>query len=365
MFTASIFRKRSIAGKAAQWLMASTLLWACIAPAVAQDGSIAILPAVSHPVRVGVAIFLNDVSEINEVAGTYKASFDVRYRWHDPTLAYSVKEVGADRQQFGNEQMVAKLRTIWTPHLTIANQNGSPMRTEGGLFIYADGTVELVQRIKAVLDSKYRLNAFPFDTQALSVRVLSTRYTSNQVALVQDQTDINASGIKEAMAMVGWKSKRLDFEASSSIGWSGESYPALEAKVIIKRLPWDSLFAILTPFLLTLVVPCIMTLYVKTDITPRLTLWGGSILALVALNFTFSVRYPALDSGSLVLQLVTIGFGFQLLMIGLCSTLFNPSVADRWASKILQTEMINFLQWAIPVGFVGLVLTRSMLTAFS
>jgi len=341
------------------------LVWACIAPAMAQDDSIAIPPGVSLPVRVGVAIFLNSATKINEVTGTYEASFDVRYRWRDPTLAYSVKEVGADRQQFGNEQMTAKLRKIWNPRLTIANQNGTPLRTEGGLFIYADGTVEHIQRVKAALDSKYRLNAFPFDTQALSVRVLSTRYTGNQVALVQDQNDINASGIKETIAMSGWTPKRMEFESSSNIGWSGEAYPELEAKVVIKRLPWSYLLAILTPFLLTLLVPTIMTLYIKADITPRLTLWGGSILALVALNFTFSVRYPALGSESLVQQLITIGFGFQLLMIGVCSTLFNPVVADRWASKVVQTEVINFLRWAVPVGFFGLVITRSMLTAFS
>lgn len=332
---------------------------------MAQDEAVAMPPGVSLPVRVGVAVFLNSATKINEVAGTYEASFDVRYRWRDPTLAYSVKEVGADRQQFGNEQMTAKLRKIWSPRLTIANQNGSALRTEGGLFIYADGTVEQIQRIKAVLDTKYRLNAFPFDTQALSVRVLSTRYTGNQVALVQDQSDINASGIKETIAISGWTARRMEFEASSNVGWSGESFPELEAKVFIKRLPSGYLLAILTPFLLTLLVPSIMTLFIKADIAPRLTLWGGSILALVALNFTFSVRYPALGSESLVQQLITIGFGFQLLMIGVCATLFNPVVADRWVSKVVQAEMITFLRWAVPVGFVGLVITRSMLTAFS
>ena len=38
-------------------------------------------------------------------------------------------------------QMTAKLRKIWSPRLTIANQNRNVLRTEGGSFICADGTV--------------------------------------------------------------------------------------------------------------------------------------------------------------------------------------------------------------------------------
>ena len=333
--------------------------------ALAQDDVLAMPAGAALPLRVGVAVFLNDAGKINEQTGTFEASIDVRFRWRDPTLVFDAKAAGADRQEFSNEQMTAKLRKIWSPRLTIANQIGNVLRTEGGLFIYADGTVEHIQRMRMLLDNKYRLAAFPFDTQGLGVRILSTRYTVNQIALTQDQSDINASGIRETIAIAGWVPKRIEFSSTRNRGWSGDSHPEIEAKVLIQRQPWGHLFSIFTPFLLILLVPTIMTLYVKADVAPRMTLWGASILALIALNFTFSVRYPALGSDSLVQDVITIGFAFQLLLICLTVTLMNPQVADRMLSKAVQVELIGFLRWTLPVGFFGLIVTRSMLTAFT
>ena len=332
---------------------------------MAQEENQTMPGSVPLPLRVGVAVFLNDATKISEQAGTFEASIDVRFRWRDPSLAFNAKAAGADRQEFSNEMMAAKLRKIWSPRLTIANQNGNLLRAEGGLFIYADGTVEHIQRLKAVLDTKYRLAAFPFDTQALSVRIISSRYTMNQVALVQEQGDINASGIRETMTITGWTAKRIEFSSSRSRGWNGDSYPELEAKVYIQRQPFSHLFALLTPFVLLLLVPSVMTLYVKADVAPRMTLWGASILALIALSFTFSVRYPALGSESLVQQVISIGFGFQLFMICLTVTLMNPQVSDRMFSKPVLTEVIGFLRWSVPLGLFALILTLSLLTAFT
>lgn len=345
-------------------LLLPVLLLAAAGGARAQEE--APLPnGVPLPLRVGVAVFLNDAGKINEQNSTYEGSVDVRFRWRDPALAFDAKAVGGDRQEFSAEQAAAKLKKMWSPRLTIANQVGNAQRTEGGMFVYADGTVEHIQRIKAVFDTKYRLAAFPFDTQALTIRILSTRYTVNQIALVQDQGDINASGFPETMALSGWFAKRIDFAASRSRGWNGDTYPEFEARIYIERLPFAHLFLVFTPFLLIMLVPSVMTLYAKADVAPRMTLWGASILALIALNFTFSVRYPALGSDSLVQQVMTIGFAYQLFMIAVTVTVLNPQVADKWFSKPVQAEIVGFLRWSVPLALVGLILTRSLLTAFS
>lgn len=317
------------------------------------------------PVRVGVAVLINSAGKISEQTSSYEASFDVRYRWRDPSLAFNSREAGGDRMEFAHEAMTEKLKKIWTPRLTIANMLGNPLRTEGGLFVYTDGTVELIQRVRASLDSKYRLTAFPFDKQALSVRILSTRYTANQIDLVQDQSDINASGFKETLSIPGWTAKRMEFETTRNRGWNGDFFPEIEARGYIQRQPYTLLFIILAPFFLLLLVPTTMALYVKADVAPRMTLWGASILALIALNFTFSVRYPALGVDSLVMQLIAIGSGYQLLMIFLTVTLLNPLVADKWLSKPTQVAVIGFLRWGIPVAVLGLITTRVLLTAFS
>lgn len=120
-------------------------------------------------------MFVNDTTKINEQAGTFEANMDVRYRWRDPGLAFNVKTEGADRQEFANEEMDAKLKKMWSPRLTIANQSGATLRSGGGLFICADGEVEHIQRIRVTVDNKYKLGGFPFDTQSMAARVVSRR----------------------------------------------------------------------------------------------------------------------------------------------------------------------------------------------
>lgn len=355
---------RAAAAKAALCALAALAL--CAAPSArAQDKPAPFPEGAALPMRVGVAVWFNDLGKVNEVAGTYEASIDVRYRWIDPALKFDAKAEGGDRQEFSNEEAAAKVKKIWTPRLEIANQVGSSSRSESGLFVYSNGTVEQVQRLRVTLDSKYKLGAFPFDTQAMPVRILSTRFTANQIALAQDPVDVNASGIKETMAVAGWKPLRMDFDSDMVRGWSGDAYPQMEARVYIKRTPFAHLFAILTPFILTLLIPTVMTLYLKADLAPRMTLWGGSILALIALNFTFSIRYAALGSDSIVQQVISMGFGLQLLMAGLTATVFNPAVADRIMGKAFHAELVGFLRWAVPVGFFSLIVVRALLTAYA
>lgn len=62
---------------------------------------------------------------------------------------------------------------------------------------------------------------------------------------------------------------------------------------------------------------------------------------------------------------MSIGFGYQMFMIAVTVTLLNPQTADRWMSKPVQAELVGFLRWSVPVGLLGLILTRSLLTAFA
>ena len=110
-----------------------------------------------------------------------------------------------------------------------------------------------------------------------------------------------------------------------------------------------------------MLIPTLITLFAKADIAPRLMAWAGSNLALVALNFTFTVRYPSLDNDSLVAQVVATGFAFQLSMVVMCMTMLNPPVAERLMNHFVHAETLTFLL----LGFFGVLLTESLRTAFS
>ena len=318
---------------------------------------------VALPMRVGVALFVNSINKINEATNTFESQFDIRYVWNDPRLAFDTGEMGTNRLEFGQEAAVAKLATIWNPQIKITNIIEKDAQISPGLFIHYDGKVELIQRVKATFESKLNLDAFPFDNQSLLVAMLSSKYNSNQIALSQDQDDLNASGLDPDLKVNGWNPQGITFKTSQLRAWNGAFLRQIEARVGMKRIPNAILGSIFTPFLLTLIVPTIFTFFANVDLAPRLVAWSGSILALVALTFTFSVRYPWLGSNSLVSQIFTAGHAYQMLSVILSITLLNPDVAKRM-DRFIVAELVSYLRWLVPVGFLGVLVTKSLLTAF-
>ena len=313
-----------------------------------------------RPLKIGVAVFVTNITKVNDQADTIEGSLDLQLRWKNPDLVFNAQETGANRMEFDHESAAKKLADIWTPTLTLAN--ATIQSVEQGLFIYADGTVVLIQRVKGVFDVKYRLNAFPFDTQYLPIRITSERYNTNQIALIQDQSDINNSGLRKEISLLSWQPKQLKFVASSSRGWDGQFFPEIQAQIVLVRLPTAYILMTLMPFFLVMLIPTIATFFIPLDMDKRLSYCASSILALVALSFTYSSRYAMLPPDSITTQLVLMGSGYQIVMILLSVTVLNPHNANRWFSnRFIIPEIISYIRWAIPLALIGLVLTRVIL----
>ena len=109
---------------------------------------------VPNPLTVRVALIVNNISKINESAGTFTADIDLLLRWKDPRQAFDGKTVGVDQEQFNGEKATAKLATLWTPQVKITNLAEKPLRQEDGLFLYADGRVVHNQRLTATFENK-------------------------------------------------------------------------------------------------------------------------------------------------------------------------------------------------------------------
>ena len=313
-----------------------------------------------RPLKIGMAVFVNNITKVNDQAGTFDASLDLQLRWKNTDLAFNAQEMGTNRMEFNHDSATQKLAAIWTPALTL--RNAAIQSLEQGFFIYADGTVVLIQRVKGVFDAKYRLEAFPFDTQNLPVYIVSERYNTNQIALIQDQRDINNSGLSKEISLLSWQPKGLKFVSTRMRGLNGQFYPEMQAQIVLARLPTAYLLATLMPFFLVMLIPTIATFFVKMEMDKRLSYCGSSILALVALSFTYSSRYAMLPPDSITTQLIVIGSGYQIVLILLSVTIFNPNNDSRWFSNtFIIPEIISYLRWAIPLALIGLVLMRVLL----
>jgi hypothetical protein len=78
-----------------------------------------------------------------------------------------------------------------------------------------------------------------------------------------------------------------------------------------------------------------------------------------------SLRFPGLDEGSLIGQIIMTGHVYQLISVPLTVTLFNPQFTFRRGDPFVVTELSDFLHWAIPVGFNGVLVLETLLIADS
>lgn len=315
------------------------------------------------PLKVGVTYIVNAISKITEIAGTYEANIDLQLSWHDPNMTFNPVEIGSGRIVFSMEAATEKLGGMWNPHVFIANMTEKPILVQPSLMIYADGTIVYIQRIKAVFDTKYNLVAFPFDTQYLSLKLVSSLYSSEQLIFYQNQEQLDHSGLREGILLGGWNFRDVEYNITDIRGLNGNYFSQFEARVVISRKPVSHLFY-LAPLLLVVIVPTILTFYSKTDVSGRLANWAGSMLALIALSFTLNLRYPALPADGILAQIVSIVFGYQFLMICLSTTVFDPELRKKVKNPFLIPEIIDFLRWGIPCAFVIIILARILLTAY-
>lgn len=337
-------------------------LWLVAAAAAGASSPAAFPTGISKPLRVNVSVFILDLKQLDESAGTYQGYIQLRYRWRDPALAFSDTRLREDFESYADAEALDKLDSIWNPRIVVNNlvPGGSSITT--GLIIRSDGTVELLQRIRGSFETRLKLAAFPFDRQNLPVVILSSRYASHQVMLVQDD-EANESGFAPALELPGWRIEQLKFKREQVVAWNGLPVEQITANLGIKRIASSVLSTVFIPLLLLMIIPTIISVIPTFELPARLSAWAGSILALVALNFTLSVRFPGPGEGSLIGQAVILGHLYQLVSVLLTVTLFDPGFRQRLASTFIAKELSDYLQWAVPAAFIGVLLFQTLLTA--
>jgi hypothetical protein len=333
---------------------------AATAIAISNDPITSVMPEnIPKPLKVGVSLILNNLISLDEKQGTFEADVDLTLTWNNPNLIFDPKTVGTSLMNFNAAETPEKLKTIWSPQITISNIE-EIINDVPSLTITPDGTATYIQRIKAGFKITPDLRAFPFDKQSLTFYLDATNNTTNEVAFTQTQRDINHSGVRDGVHLSGWSMQGIDFKHSLVRSPAGGFYPRFEAEISMSRIATPHLFAF-APLLLIMLSPTLMTLFSDFNLSTRLTAWGASLLTLMATSFALNQKYPALESNSILPEITSIVLIYQFLMIILTTTLLNPAFASRFKDPYIISELVDYLRWAIPLALILLVVSRVLL----
>lgn len=314
---------------------------------------------IPKPLKINVSLILNNLISLDEKQGTFEADVDLTLLWNNPNLAFDPKTVGTTIKTYNADETPKILNSIWSPEITISNIE-KIVSDIPSLTIDSEGTAVYTQRIKAGFKIHPDLRAFPFDTQSLTFYLDATKNTNNEVKFTQDQQAINHSGVREGVGLAGWTMQGIDFKHSLVRNQTGGYYPRFEAKISMTRISTPHLFAF-APLFLIMLAPTILTLYSESNLGSRLTAWGAALLTLIATTFALNQKYPALESNSILPEVTSIVLAYQFLMIVLTMTFLNPAFTKRFKNPFIVAEILRYLRWAVPAGFMLLVISRILL----
>ncbi len=146
------------------------------------------------PTIIEIAIAVTDVTEIQETNQSFNIDFFGMVNWHDPRL--SEEALGHSL-----EGCVVHYTDIWSPSIVIINARNFSRYFDQTGRVNAQGDVTFLQRLTGVFTARYHLETFPFDTQALPIKIRSADYGPDEVVFYLNET---LSSVAEELSLPGW-----------------------------------------------------------------------------------------------------------------------------------------------------------------
>ncbi len=310
---------------------------------------------VEYPIKVQLAVWVNSISKIDEVEGSFTAEVDVRVTWNDSRLGSDLKALGLDRQEFGFDEAPAKLATIWTPQIAIWNLDSKSTTEERvALIIYARGAVEVLRRINTRFKSSFDFTRFPFDSQALSLEIRSLKYGAAQVVFAHGADERHQSGVKAGISIPNWTFEpRIGVHLATRRGWTGRDHSFAIAQITARRETGQYFFQIFLPFFTIMLFPPLALWVPKADVMPRANMTFNGLFSLIGFSYSIFIRYPMLAAvDNVIVRMLYVAYIFLAAVLCMIMTVHNPNFTSLFSGKHLWAEAAAWTTWSVPLLFV-------------
>jgi hypothetical protein len=150
--------------------------------------------AESGPTRVTIALYIVDISRIDDVDLTATVDFHLRIEWNDPRLA---SEAGGVR--------VLDVDEIWTPTPQVANERRLFKTFDEVVRVAPDGHVMYRQRFHGTITTPLDLRNFPLDRNTVRFRVVAAGYGPYGPEEVEFVIDERITGQRHPLSLIDFR----------------------------------------------------------------------------------------------------------------------------------------------------------------
>ncbi len=288
-------------------------------------------PLVSADVKL--SIYLNDITEINDVKQEVTLDVYIVAEWEDKRV---LKCSNFDKNK------------LWVPDLDIANRRSLALVT-APVIIVEDSQVRLRQHFMGTLAAPLNLRQFPMDRQQINIDIVSL----NPTQLTKLTTDTHSTDRKNAFTIAGWQiGKGSVTETQRSIA-DGRSFPVASFRFKAERETAYYLWKIVMPLVVILFMSWGVLWISVTNVASKIAVSTTAVLTLFAYHLSLTNTLPKL--AYLTRMDIFVAGAFIIVLFGFLQTLISVRLAELYGTE--RSERLDkFYRWLFPLLFTPVVI---------
>jgi hypothetical protein len=295
------------------------------------------------PTKVGYAVWLGDVKQIDGVAQTFSVSFVVAMRWHDLRLAHA----GPGAKQYA-------LDDIWHPRLLILNEAGDTVRSLPEVADVApDGTAAYRQRLIGTFSQSLDLRAFPFDRDTFRVPFVSLGHRPEEVAFAPDEMAIAAGmragiGLPEKLTIQDWRVESATTHVNPLHVTPGVELASFAFEFTAARRAQHFIIKVILPLVLIVAMSWAVFWIEPNDASTQFGISITAMLTLIAYRFAIDgdvPKLPYLTKLDAFILMSTV-----LVFLSLIEVMVTTKFANRDRTELAR-KIDRRCRWIFPLVF--------------
>lgn len=307
-------------------------------------------PNLDGPTNVSIGMYVNEITEVDESANSFRMQGFLDLIWCDPRLSFDPSEVGTDVEIFLEEDAHDELREIWWPNLDYVNAVDEIDIENLVLLVHPDGTVEYRSKIGGHFSTNFDLRSFPFDEQDLLVEIESFEWASDTMVFLEQDGIV---GFSEEFRIPEWYVTDISEHVESKKEPRDHSeFSEFVASIHVKRDPGVYTTKVMIPLGVIILISMVV-FWMDTDaFEDRLGASMTGLLTAVAYQFIASENLPKhvyntyLDSYILL--------SFLVILLGIGESAYAAYLVKN--DKEDQAKLLDKIsRWFIPLLYIVMI----------
>jgi Neurotransmitter-gated ion-channel ligand binding domain len=309
-------------------------------------------PNPSGATLVYLGMYVNEITDVDEGANSYRMQGYMDMIWCDPRLAFTPTDNSIQAEIFLEEDAYAKLGNMWWPNPEFMNEEEAVSPENLVLMIHPDGTVEYRAQINALLASDFNLHAFPFDNQDLTVEIESFEWAGDTMTFL---TQGGVVGFSDEFRIPEWNVTGISENVASKKEIRDHNeFSQFVAKIHIARDPGVYTTKVMIPLGIIILISMIIFWMDADAFEDRLGALMTGLLTAVAYQFIASQNLPKHVYNTFLDSYVFLSFLVILFGIGE-SAYVGWLVKNEKEAEAKQVDQIS--RWFIPLLYIVMIVT--------